>query len=171
MSQQILLETSRLQLRPFSPEDANALYLLNSDPLVLQYTGDVPFKDAGQAADFIQQYDHYRQFGYGRWAVIDRESSAFLGWCGLKYSPEKLETDIGFRFHRQYWGRGFATEASKVCLDYGFTAIGLSRIVGRAQAGNYSSHKVLEKIGMTQIGSFPDGSEQWLVYEKMKSQK
>lgn len=167
MSQQFILETSRLLLRPFAIEDAYSLYLLNSDPLVLQYTGDVPFKDVNEAAEFILQYNHYMQYGYGRWAVLDRESSAFLGWCGLKYSPEKKESDIGFRLHREYWGRGFATEAAKVCIDYGFADLGISRIVGRAQAGNISSHKVLEKIGMTQIGILRDGSEHWMLFEKL----
>ncbi len=168
MSQQFILETSGLRLRPFSIEDASELFHLNSDPLVLQYTGDAPFKDANDAAGFILNYRDYLQYGYGRLAVIALESNVFLGWCGLKYSPEKQETDIGFRFHRKYWGRGFATEAAKVCLDFGFSEMGLTRIVGRAQIRNIASHKVLEKIGMTQIGSFIEGSEHWLVFEKMK---
>src|SRR5690606_32437802 len=123
-----------------------------SDPLVLQYTGDAAFIDINEAAEFIENYNHYQQYGYGRWAVLDRNKNAFLGWCGLKYSPDKNETDIGFRFHREHWGKGFATEAANVCLEYGFSELGLSRIVGRAQIGNTASHRVLEKIGMTQIG-------------------
>lgn len=168
MSQQFILETSGLQLRPFTEEDSQSLFLLNSDPLVLQYTGDVPFKDVDEAAEFILRYDHYKQYGYGRWAVLDRESKAFLGWCGLKYSPEKNETDIGFRFHREFWGKGFATEAASGCLKYGFTELGLSRIVGRAQIGNISSHNVLKKIGMNQTGSFMEASVEWLLFEKFQ---
>lgn len=171
MSQAFILETSRLQLRPFSEEDSPSLFLLNSDPLVLQYTGDAPFKDVDEAAEFILRYDHYKQYGYGRWAVMAREANAFIGWCGLKYSPEKNETDIGFRFHREFWGKGFATEAASGCLKYGFTELGLSRIIGRAQIGNISSHKVLEKIGMNHIGSFRDEHAQWMIYEKLKLQK
>lgn len=171
MNQQFILETSRLQLRPFESEDATSLFLLNSDPLVLQYTGDVPFKDISEAAEFILKYDHYQQYGYGRWATFDKESNAFLGWCGLKYSPEKRETDIGFRFHREYWGNGFATEAAKSCIDYGFAELSLSRIVGRAQIGNISSHKVLQKNGMILTGSFQDGQEEWLSFEKLHHQK
>lgn len=171
MSHQFILETSRLQLRTFALQDAQDLFHLNADPLVLKYTGDLAFKDENEASDFILHYDHYREYGYGRWAVIDRESEVFLGWCGLKYSSEKKETDIGFRLQRRYWGKGFATEAAKACMNYGFTELGLTRIVGRAQTKNIPSLKVLEKIGMTLIANFEEDSEQWLIFEKSQQHK
>lgn len=166
MGQKYISETSRLLLRPFIAEDAEALYLLNADPVVLQYTGDVPFDDVNEAADFIAQYDHYNHFGYGRWAVLDRYTKHFLGWCGLKYSNEKDETDVGFRFYRQYWGLGFATESADACLDYGFNSLKLTVIVGRARMENVASHRVLQKIGMLSVGSFIEGGSEWRKFAK-----
>lgn len=166
MSPKFILETSRLLLRPFEAEDSGALFLLNSDPLVLKYTGDASFADVNEASAFIAQYDHYERFGYGRWTVLEKESRVFLGWCGLKYSPDIKETDIGFRFHRQYWGQGFATESAGACLKYGFSELKLKRIVGRARKENFASHRVLQKIGMLSTGSFIEDGSEWLLFEK-----
>ena len=143
-----LLQTPRLQLRPFSIADAPDFFQLNEDPEVIRYTGDRAFRDLKEARHFLQNYDHYQKYGYGRWAVIRRSDGAYLGWCGLKYSPNLKETDIGFRFFRSYWGQGYATEAAKVSLDYGLKDLGCPFIVGRAQKANSASIRVLEKIGM-----------------------
>jgi RimJ/RimL family protein N-acetyltransferase len=62
------------------------------------------------------------------------------------------ETDIGFRFFRKFWGRGYATESAAACLDYGFGQLGLHRIIGRAMELNTASIRVLEKIGMRKVG-------------------
>ncbi len=94
-----LLETQRTLLRPLTEEDAPDFFSLNSDPVVLQYTGDKPFADVQSAHDFLSHYDQYEKYGVGRLAVIDKVSLQFMGWCGLKYSPEKGEYDIGFRLH------------------------------------------------------------------------
>lgn len=143
-----LIETQRLGLRPFELGDAGALYALNADPKVIRYTGDPPFESESKALAFLQGYAHYQQYGYGRWAVILKETSAFIGWCGLKYSPALNETDLGFRFFRAQWSQGYATEAANACLFYGHQALGLPHIVGRAMCDNQASIRVLEKLGM-----------------------
>jgi RimJ/RimL family protein N-acetyltransferase len=142
------LSTARLLLRPFLPDDAEELYALNADPQVLQFTGDLPFRDVKAAATFVEQYDVYTRYGMGRWAVIAKDSNLFLGWCGLKYSPDEEEYDLGFRFHRKYWNQGFATESSRACLDWGFKVRKLDTIVGRTMLANTGSVRVLEKVGM-----------------------
>lgn len=72
----------------------------------------------------------------------------FLGWCGLKYTKKSNEYDIGFRFQRAAWNMGYATEAAKSCIGYGFEKLGISEIVGRAMKENIASIRVLEKSGM-----------------------
>ncbi len=144
----MIVETERLYLREMKPEDAQNAYLLNLDPEVIRYTGDGPFGSIEEAQIFLRNYDHYRKYGFGRWAVIRKSDGEFLGWCGLKYTPELDEHDIGFRLFRCYWNKGYATEAAKACLQLGFSKFGMQQIVGRAMSENHASIRVLEKIGL-----------------------
>ena len=143
-----ILETERLYLREFETKDATGLYELNQDPEVLQYTGDKPFSDVRAAENFIRDYDHYRKYGFGRWAVVRKRDEAFLGYCGLKFQPEYGEVDLGYRFFKRFWGSGYATEAAKGCLKYGFESLNLKLIIGRAMDKNLGSISVLQKSGM-----------------------
>src|SRR6476660_4189045 len=130
LTNSMILETQRLILREFELGDAETLYRLNLDPAVIRYTGDVAFDTIDDAANFIANYDDYHKNGYGRWAMIDKETAAFVGWCGLKYNADSDETDIGFRLFTNFWNTGFATEAAKACVDYGFNTLHLTSIIG-----------------------------------------
>ena len=133
-------------LRELSVDDAENFYALNLNPNVVKYTGDPPFQSISEAEEFLKNYNPYAAYGYGRWAVIEKETGKFIGWCGLKFDGK--ETDIGFRFFEEHWGIGFATESAKACLAFGFTKLKLEEIIGRAMHENLASIKVLEKIGM-----------------------
>lgn len=160
-----ILETSRLQLREITVEDAETMYALNADPEVIKYTGDDAFKDIDAARDFLQKYESYRRYGFGRWAVERKQDGKVLGWCGLKFDVEKQEHDIGFRFFRAYWGMGFATEAAAACITHGFAQHAMPFIVGRAMAANAASIRVLEKSGM-QFSRQESDEHLWQVYIK-----
>ncbi len=161
-------ETERTYLRNLLPDDAEQFYALNFDSEVLKYTGDQPFERIEAAKNFLSNYDQYEKYGVGRLAVIEKTSGCFLGWCGLKYSPGLHEYDIGFRFFREYWNKGFATETAKICIDFGFRELDIAEIVGRAMTENRASIKVLEKIGMTFKQTFDfDGSE-GVIYQILK---
>lgn len=143
----VIARTPRLVLRPLTPDDAPGMFALNADPEVLRYTGDPPFADVDHARRFLQAYDAYRRHGFGRWAVDDADG-AFLGWCG----PKRLDdgdVELGFRFHRAVWGRGFATEAARAAAEVAFTRLGIDRLLGRAAIAHVASHRVLEKAGFT----------------------
>ena len=159
-----ILETGRLLLREITPDDAAACYLLNSDPEVIRYTGDEAFADVAAAHKFLSNYDQYRKYGVGRWAVILKEDNGFLGWCGLKYSADVDEYDIGFRFFRAQWGKGYATESAKGCIDYGFKMLNLDMIVGRAMKANTASISVLSKIGLTYWKDDACGNADGVIY-------
>jgi len=116
----IILETERFYLREMTLSDAKHLFLLNEDPDVTKYTGDNPFLNPTEAYRFLEKYDHYKKYGFGRWAVIDKTNEHFLGWCGLKYTEKLDEFDIGFRFFKKYWNNGYATESAKACMKLGF---------------------------------------------------
>ncbi|MFN8396385.1 MAG: GNAT family N-acetyltransferase [Bacteroidia bacterium] len=145
-------------------DDAAHAFELNSDPEVVRYTGDGPFASVEAAADFLAAYDHYRRYGFGRWAVERIEDGEWLGWCGLKYTPSKDEYDLGFRFLRRHWGLGYATEAALACLRLGFHDFGMEEIVGRAMAENSASIRVLEKVGMQLVGPYDFDGEAGVLY-------
>jgi ribosomal-protein-alanine N-acetyltransferase len=143
-----IIETKRLHLREFSLNDAKDLFLLNSDPDVIKYTGDNHFKNLEEAQQLIINYDQYEKYKMGRLTVLLKETNEYLGWCGLKYHNESDEVDIGFRFFKKEWGKGYATEAAVACLKYGFETLKLKRIIGRVLKDNIASINVMKKIGM-----------------------
>ena len=143
----IIFESERLILREFTGNDARKMFELNSDPEVIKYTGNVPFESVQEAQAFIKNYKDYEKNGFGRWAVLEKKSKVFLGWCGLKLNEEKF-IDIGFRFFKKYWNKGYATESAKACLKYGFENLNIEEIIGEADKENIASIKVLKKLGM-----------------------
>ncbi|MDZ4794517.1 MAG: GNAT family N-acetyltransferase [Bacteroidota bacterium] len=153
-----IIETERLVLRTFTLADAPLVYELNLDPDVTRYTGD-PVRDLDHAKQILEQVilPQYALYNHGRWAVhvkadLDPIAIGFIGWCGLKARPERNEIDLGYRFMKKAWGKGYATEAAWACLKYGFEKLSLPRIVGRAMSQNIASLRVLEKCGMQYIG-------------------
>ena len=136
-------------MRQLSADDAQAFYELNNDPEVIRYTGDTAFQSVEHARTFLENYNPYQLYGTGRMAVINKVNNCFLGWCGLKYTPETAEYDIGFRFFRAFWNKGLATEAADACLQYGFQELKVKEIIGRAVKVNTASIRVLEKIGLS----------------------
>lgn len=160
-----ILETPRLYLREFSLQDATHFYELNLNPNVIRYTGNTPFKDVNEAHEFLLNYKDYATNGYGRWAVIDKQTDEFLGWCGLKFDAAQNETDIGFRFFEEHWNKGYATESAKTCIDYGFQMLNLKEIIGRVMKENIASIKVLEKIGLVYEEEFEFDLHPGLIYK------
>ena len=158
------ISTDRLVLRRFCAQDAAPLFEMNSDPEVLRYTGDEPFPDVSAAADFIRNYSHYRDHVFGRWAVTSRESGEFMGFCGLRYSEDSGEVDLGFRLFRRYWARGIATEAARAALQAGFEQFQLGEITGRAMRENLPSITVLQKLGMRFRELAEEKELFWLIY-------
>lgn len=145
----VLIETERLILRESVVDDAPDLFEMNSDPEVLKYTGDVAFKSVEETEKLIRNYKDYEKYGYGRWTTIVKATNEVIGFCGLKYLEDIRETDLGYRWKRQHWGKGYATEAGRACLRYGFEKHGLEQIVAQVLEENKASIRVLEKIGMT----------------------
>lgn len=139
------LQSERLELREWNPSDASWLSALNSNPEVIQFTGDTEFSSQEEALRLIQSYPNYQQDGFGRWMVIHKIDDRPIGWCGLKNNPWGI--DLGFRFFSEYWGNGIATEAALSTLKWA-KAAGLSRIIGRTLSGNKASIRVLEKVNM-----------------------
>lgn len=153
LNMNVLIETSRLLIRTFTINDAGLIYELNKNPEVTRYTGD-PITSIEHAAEVLEKtiLPQYALYNHGRWAVHIKQDLTFIGWCGLKFRPERNEVDLGYRFLPAYWGTGYATEAAFATLKYGFEQLHLPRIFAAAELGNKDSWRVLEKCGMQYIG-------------------
>lgn len=164
-----MLTTPRLFLRPMKNEDALHLFELNSDPEVVRYTGDTSCASLTEATRIITELaqPQFDKFKMGRFSVFLHDGT-YLGWCGLKLHHDfNNEVDLGYRFHRRYWGQGYATEASLACLKYGFEELGLKRIVAKVMPANIGSIKVVQKLGMTfrGLGMDPTDPPGFIVYD------
>lgn len=146
---QFIFSSERLLFREFSIDDAALIHRMNSDPLVLKYVHELP-STPERALERLHNsiIPHYQRYGYGRWAVLLKESNDFIGWCGLKFRPERKVTDLGYRFIPSYWGKGYAFEAANACLVYGFNHLQFDRITATAHIENMASLRIIEKCGM-----------------------
>ena len=149
------LETTRLLLRMPTAADIDPLDEMDSDPEVMRYIGDGsvhPRTKAETAALIETATRRWDERGYGWLSVTSRESGEFLGWVILavpEFLPQVLPAvEIGWRFLRRHWGRGYATEAARPLLDYGFTVCGLDRVVSVRHLGNAASLRVMDKLGL-----------------------
>lgn len=145
----IIIETERLLLREVTVDDKEEMFQMHSNPEVQKYTGEpvVESLEEMEQAIRVRTVD-YKKFGYGRWATFLKDGMQFIGWAGLAYLPEFDEIDLGYRFTPDYWGKGYATEASHAILNYGFDTLGLKRIIAIAMKENKASIRVMEKVGM-----------------------
>lgn len=146
-------QTERLELRAMTASDAEAFFALNSDPVVMRYTGEPSLDSLEQARVAIANYPDFETVGFGRWGCVLKQSQEMVGFCGLKYLPELDVVDVGYRFLPHYWGRGLATESCLASLKYGFEILNLERVVGLVEKENLASIRVLEKVGMKADGT------------------
>ena len=149
-----IFESERLLFREFTEEDAPLILELNKHPEVVKYVHEHPLTNLTEALDNITEriLPQYHKHGYGRWAVETKNNHTFIGWCGLKYRPERDEIDLGYRFIPEYWGKAFATEAAKASIQFGFETLELPVIHAMAHIENTASIRVLEKCGMQFLG-------------------
>jgi len=165
------IETERLLLREFELSDVEGMFELDSNPNVHRYVGNKPIShiDESQAyIEFVQQ--QYATYGTGRWAVILKETNEFLGWSGIKFITNEINNhkdfyEIGYRFIEKHWGKGYATEAGKVFVNYAFNELKADALYAYADAGNENSRKILEKLGLKYVNSFEYEGESEVWYE------
>jgi RimJ/RimL family protein N-acetyltransferase len=148
----ILLETPRLRLRRFVPQDLDRLVELDSDPEVMRYlTFGAPTPRAAYEQVILPRwFASYEQTpGLGYWAAEEQGSGEFLGWFHLR--PDRFdagEQELGYRLARAAWGRGLATEGALAVIGHGFTRVGAAKITARTLAANQRSQRVMLKCGL-----------------------
>jgi RimJ/RimL family protein N-acetyltransferase len=160
----VYLETERLILRRLTPEDADDLAELNSDPEVMRYLGGV--KPREQTLDEVLPRllaDYERSDDVGFWAAIEKATGEWLGWFHLRPEHEPPhEMEVGYRLKRSAWGKGYGTEGTRALIAKSFDELGVERVVAVADEPNVASRRVMEKSGMHLtrrfLGRDPDGS-------------
>ena len=156
----VFAETPRTILREITLDDVDGFYELDSDPEVHKYLGTIPIVSKEQIVDiihFIRQ--QYADNGIGRWAVIEKESNKFIGWSGLKLVTDTMNNhtnyyDLGYRFIRTFWGKGFATETALASVAYCFDTMNLQEIIATVHRDNTGSNQVVKKIGFIRCEAY-----------------
>ncbi len=147
-----ILSTDRLLLRSWRESDLEPFAALNADPTVMQHFAK-PLDRSESDAMVARIMDHFDSHGFGFWAVEAPNVAELIGMVGL--AIPRFETqftpcvEIGWRLAREHWGKGYAMEAARASLHYGFERLGLGEIVAFTVPHNVRSRAVMERIGMT----------------------
>jgi [ribosomal protein S5]-alanine N-acetyltransferase len=145
-----ILETPRLLLRPLTLEDVGPLFALTTIPEVIRYVGNRPSASIDEARHYLETgaLRDYAIHGYGRHAVVLKETGAVIGFHGFKVMAELGETELGYRLLPEHWGKGLASEAAKMLVEHAWRGLALSRIVSVIHPENEASKNVVRKLGM-----------------------
>lgn len=146
-----MIETERLILRRFTDADADAIAAMRGDAAFMRFIKKP--ESRRDAVDWMQMVSRYWDTdGFGFWAVVLKETDETIGWSGSWSLWETKEVEIGFAIAPPFWGRGLATEAAEVALEYSFETRRAARTVAVAMPENYASRRVMEKLGMSLEG-------------------
>lgn len=145
------IRTERLILRHWQENDLESFARLNADPRVMEYFPSVKtFEESSKEYEAI--LEHFRKYGYGWWAVSEKNKTNFIGFIGLRYIdfPASFtpSVEIAWRLAYDYWRKGYATEGANASLEYGFEVLKLPEIISFTSVPNIRSQAVMERIGM-----------------------
>ncbi|MBE8146162.1 GNAT family N-acetyltransferase [Brevibacterium casei] len=149
------LVTERLRLRPFTRDDSDDLFALQSDARVLEFWDSPPWRDRTMIDRFLAGCQTMADEGTGARVAVERaEDSSFIGWCTFdSFNPDFRGGSLGYCFTEESWGHGYATEAARAVLSWAFEAFDLNRVQAEADTRNAASARVLEKLGFRREGT------------------
>ena len=151
----IVLETERLILRRYRRDDAAALAGILSDPVTMAFW-PAPFDTAAVGEWIERSLVSYAANGFGRWAILDRDSDEIIGDCGIVAAEMAGRSlfDLGYILHHTRWGRGLAVEAAAAVMNHGFATLGLPALHANMAEDHHGSRRVAERLGMSHIDTF-----------------
>jgi len=158
------IETARLYLRQFTPNDLEALYRIYSDSEVMKYLNEGVRNREETAADLFQIIADWEKHAFGLWAVVNKQNNQLIGDGGLRLLGKTPEVEVGYVLAKAYWGKGLASEVAAASLKYGFEVLKLEKIVAVADTENRSSRRVMEKMGMKYLHNFDDRDRDRVYY-------
>jgi len=152
-----IISTKRLGLRKWIEEDVSACIDMNKDPEVMKYFPET-MTDLETMAMISRIRQRFEKSGFGFYAVEKKSTKEFIGFTGFGIpSFDSFFTpciEIGWRFKKDEWGNGFATEAATACLQFGFEKLEFEKILSFTSVLNLKSETVMQRIGMKKIGEF-----------------
>lgn len=144
-----MIETERLLMRKFTPDDLEKLIELRSDEEVIKYLGGRTLQNPEAIKKRLQFYlDCYEKYGFGMCAMIWKETGEMFGWSGIQPLDDSDEIEVGYGMIKEFWGKGIGFECAKAWLKHGFEVAKLERIVAVADPDNKGSWRIMEKCGM-----------------------
>lgn len=153
----MFLTTARLRLRPWRESDLAPFAAMNADPLVMEHFA-APLTREESDAYARRMMAAIEGRGWGNWALEEIGGEPFVGFAGLSAPSFEAHftpcTEIGWRLARSAWGRGYATQAARAALAFGFGELGLAEIVSFTALANARSIAVMERLGMRRDGEF-----------------
>lgn len=150
-----IIETERLILKEYSKTDVFELNKILSNPITMSFW-PTPFT-LQQTENWVNKnIERYNKDGFGRWAVLLKDSGKLIGDCGIMISDidGKQENDLGYIIHHTYWHNGFGFESANACKDYAFSNLQIKRLCANMAFNHETSRKVAEKIGMEKEKEF-----------------
>ena len=152
-----MIETERLLLREYTPDDYDALYEIMSDPETMQHY-PAPFDEERTRRWIEWNLDNYAQYGFGLWAVVLKETGEFIGDCGLTLQniDGEMLPEIGYHIHKKYQRRGFAKEAARAVRDWAFLNTKYRALYSYMKYTNEGSWRTAEAVGMKKVKEYPD---------------
>ncbi|WP_435412577.1 GNAT family N-acetyltransferase [Psychroserpens mesophilus] len=157
MKTNYIFKSERLGFRNWNAKDLDEFAKINADEEVMEYFPK-PLTRNETLALIDRLKKHYNEKGYTYFATELLETGELIGFIGLVYQDYQSEftpaTDIGWRLKSRAWGKGYATEGAKKCLEYAFKELQLTTIISVFTEKNIKSENIMKKIGMEKIGSF-----------------
>jgi RimJ/RimL family protein N-acetyltransferase len=141
------LVTERLVLRPWRDDDVEPFAAMSADPEVMEHYPAV-LSRAETYASIQRIRAHFAREGFGLWALEAPGTAPFVGFTGLARPGFIPVVEVGWRLARRYWGRGYATEAGRAAVAFGFADLALDEIVAFVVPGNLKSQRVMVRLGM-----------------------
>lgn len=157
--QQPICESERIFLRPYIQADFVQLHRILSDKETMYAWGHGFSKKESQEW-LDKQLAHYQQYGFGIWAIVEKQSGEIIGNAGLNYAEINLKgktqevVEIGYLLHHDFWDKGYGSEAARMCVKYGFETLGLEEVYCLIKEDNLSSLKVAKKLSMQKVGEY-----------------
>jgi RimJ/RimL family protein N-acetyltransferase len=150
-----MIETHRLSLREYKHSELDSMVNILGDRTTMELWPE-PFSKAQIKAWIERSINSYRDNGYGRWLIINKDSQQVIGDCGIVVAEinGNIENDLGYIIHHPEWPKGFAYEAAAACVEYAFGCLNLQRLVANMAVEHKGSVAVAEKPGMRMEGQF-----------------
>ena len=152
-----MIETERLLLREYTPDDFDALYEILSDPETMRHY-PAPYDEAGTRHWIEWNLENYTQYGFGLWAVVLKETGEFIGDCGITIQniDGEMLPEIGYHIHKKYWRRGFAKEAARAVRNWAFQNTEYNVLYSYMKHTNEGSWRTAMANGMKKVKEYPD---------------